>query len=142
MNPALRWIAIGVAGVALAMALAFMSSHLINEPVGLSSEPTTAGDRLAPPSATGSTTKTGNGGDGSDASGKSDGDGGDRSGSSAGSSADGGDSSPPASSGGGRTDASSGDAGRSGSSSDDAGRSGSDEHGAVHHDGDSDSDDD
>ena len=42
-----------VAGIGLAALLAFVSYHLLNEPVGLSSEPTTAGDLLAPSPASG-----------------------------------------------------------------------------------------
>ncbi|MBI5309637.1 MAG: hypothetical protein HZB14_01210 [Actinobacteria bacterium] len=59
MSTVTRRVLLSLAGAALAVLLAFVSYHLLNEPVGLSREPTTAGDLLAPSLATDTTGSTG-----------------------------------------------------------------------------------
>jgi hypothetical protein len=46
------WILLGIAGLAVAVALSLAASTLSTQPIGLSGEPLRAGERLAPPSAT------------------------------------------------------------------------------------------
>ena len=44
----IRWVLIAVAGLAVAALVSLSASDLTSQPVGLSSEPLTAGDQLAP----------------------------------------------------------------------------------------------
>lgn len=48
MSPAVRWSIAAVLGLLLAGVLAFASYQLVSQPIGLSAEPVTAGDELAP----------------------------------------------------------------------------------------------
>lgn len=43
------WIALALAGLAVAVALSVAASNLSTQPIGLSGEPLRAGDKLAPP---------------------------------------------------------------------------------------------
>jgi hypothetical protein len=43
-----RWAALALLGIVLAAAASYGASELANQPIGLSSEPITAGDQLAP----------------------------------------------------------------------------------------------
>ena len=47
----IRWVLIALAGLAVAAVVSLSASDLTSQPVGLSSEPLTAGDQLAPRSA-------------------------------------------------------------------------------------------
>ena len=48
MNGYLKWTLAAVVGLVLAAGLAFASYELVSEPIGLSTEPVTAGEELAP----------------------------------------------------------------------------------------------
>lgn len=48
MSGYLKWSLAAVVGLVLAAGLAFVSYELVSEPIGLSTEPVTAGEELAP----------------------------------------------------------------------------------------------
>jgi hypothetical protein len=50
------WILLALAGLAVAVALSVAASNLSTQPIGLTNEPLRAGERLAPPPATRTTT--------------------------------------------------------------------------------------
>src|SRR4051794_3157506 len=51
------WVLLALAGLAVAVALSVTASNLSTQPIGLQGEELRAGDRLAPPSVTRTTTK-------------------------------------------------------------------------------------
>jgi hypothetical protein len=50
------WVLLALAGLAVAVGLSLAASNLSTQPIGLSNEPLRAGDRLAPPAVTRTTT--------------------------------------------------------------------------------------